>query len=384
MRRFFGLSHLSAGFIAVLVGYSSSAAIVFQAAAAAGASAAHISSWLLALGLGMAATSIGLSLYFRSPVLTAWSTPGAALRITALAGLPMSDAIGAFLVSSALLTLCGVSGWVETLMKHIPKTLAAGMLAGVLLRFGMGIFTALAQQLVMVGLMLAVYLAGRRLNSRYTVLMAFAAGLLWAASQDLLHLEALRLEFSRPLFTAPTFSLSSVIGVSIPLFIVTMSSQNLPGIATLRANGYQTPASPLIAWTGFAGLLLAPFGGFSFNLAAITAAICMSPEADRNPERRYLAAVWAGVFYLVTGLLGATVVSLFLALPKEIVAAIAGIALLGTIGNSLAAALGDHKERDAALMAFLVTASGLTLWGVGSAFWGLVFGLIVLKLNPLK
>jgi benzoate membrane transport protein len=384
MRRFFGLSHLSAGFIAVLVGYSSSAAIVFQAAAAAGASAAHISSWLLALGLGMAATSIGLSLYFKSPVLTAWSTPGAALLITALAGLPMSDAIGAFLVSSALLTLCGVSGWVETLMKHIPKTLAAGMLAGVLLRFGMGIFTALAQQLVMVGLMLAVYLAGRRLNSRYTVLMAFAAGLLWAASHDLLHLQALRLEFSRPVFTAPTFSLSTLIGVSIPLFIVTMSSQNLPGIATLRANGYQTPASPLIAWTGFAGLLLAPFGGFSFNLAAITAAICMSPEADPNPERRYLAAVWAGVFYLITGLLGATVVSLFLALPKEIVAAIAGIALLGTIGNSLAAALTDPRERDAALTAFLVTASGLTLWGVGSAFWGLLFGLIVLKLNPLK
>jgi benzoate membrane transport protein len=296
----------------------------------------------------------------------------------------MSDAIGAFLLASALLTLCGVSGWVETLMKHIPKSLAAGMLAGVLLRFGMGVFTALAHQLLMVGLMLVVYLVGRRINSRYTILMAFAAGLLWAAVNDLLHLEALRLEFSRPIFTAPTFSLSTIIGVSIPLFIVTMSSQNLPGIATLRANGYQTPASPLIAWTGIAGLLLAPFGGFSFNLAAITAAICMSPEADRNHERRYLAAVWAGVFYLITGLLGATVVGLFLALPKEIVAAIAGIALLGTIGNSLAAALADHKERDAALMAFLVTASGVTLWGVGSAFWGLVFGLIVLKLNPLK
>jgi benzoate membrane transport protein len=287
-------------------------------------------------------------------------------------------------VASALITLCGVTGWVETLMKHIPKTLAAGMLAGVLLRFGMGVFTALGQQFVMVALMLAIYLAGRWLGSRYTILLAFAAGLLWAAFKHLIQFESLSLELSRPVFTAPSFSLSTVIGVSIPLFIVTMSSQNLPGIAVLRANGYQTPASPLIAWTGFTGLLLAPFGGFSFNLAAITAAICMSPEADRNHERRYLAAVWAGSFYIVTGLLGATVASLFLALPKEFVAAIAGIALLGTIGNGLATALGDHRERDAALMSFLVTASGLTLWGVGSAFWGLVFGLMVLKLAPLK
>ena len=176
--------------------------------------------------------------------------------------------------------------------------------------------------------------------------------------------------------------MSTIIGVGIPLFIVTMASQNVPGIAVLRANGYQTPVSPLIGWTGLTGLLLAPFGGYQFNLAAITAAICMSPEADRNPERRYLAAVWAGIFYLITGLLGATVASVFTALPKELVAAIAGIALLGTIGNSLTGALQDERERDAALITFLVTASGLTLSGIGSAFWGLLFGLAVLKIDP--
>ncbi len=382
MGRFFSLSHISAGFIAVLVGYTSSAAIVFQAATAAGADAAYISSWLLALGLGMGATCIGLSLYFRSPVLTAWSTPGAALLATALLGLPMSEAVGAFLIASALITLCGVTGWFETIMKHVPKSLAAAMLAGVLLRFGMEVFVSLRSQLGLVALMLVIYLAGRRLNSRYTIPLTLLGGLIWAAQGGLIHYEAVTLTLARPIFTLPTFSLSTAIGVAIPLFIVTMASQNVPGIAVLRANGYQTPVSPLIGWTGFTGLLLAPFGGFQFNLAAITAAICMSPEADSNPERRYLAAVCAGIFYLMTGLLGATVASIFSALPKELVAAIAGIALLGTIANSLSGALLDAKERDAALITFLVTASGLALAGIGSAFWGLLFGLVVLKINP--
>ncbi len=379
-----GLSHISAGFIAVLVGYTSSAAIVFQAATAAGASAVHISSWLLALGTGMGVTCIGLSLYYRSPVLTAWSTPGAALLATALVGLPMSDAIGTFIFASALLTLCGVTGLVEALMHHIPKSLAAAMLAGVLLRFGLGVFVSLSSQLWLVALMLLIYVVGKRFKSRYTIPLTFLGGLAWAAQQGLIHFEAVTVTLARPIFTAPTFTLSALLGVGIPLFIVTMASQNVPGVAVLRANGYLTPISPLIGWTGFTGMLLAPFGGYQFNLAAITAAICMSPEADRNPERRYLAAVWAGIFYLVTGLLGATVVSVFTALPKELVAAIAGIALLGTIGTSLSGALHDEHERDAALITFLVTASGLTLRGIGSAFWGLLLGLAVLKMSSRK
>lgn len=382
MARFFSVSHISAGFIAVLVGYTSSAAIVFSAASAAGADAAHLSSWLLALGLGMAATCIGLSLYFRAPVLTAWSTPGAALLATALVGLPMSEAIGAFVFASALLTLCGITGWVETIMKHVPKTLAAAMLAGVLLRFGIDVFVALRAQLGLVALMLAIYFSGRRFNSRYTIPATLVGGLAWAALGGQIHVDALTLTLAQPMFTAPTFTWSTLIGVGIPLFIVTMASQNVPGIAVLRANGYHTPVSPLIGWTGLTGLLLAPFGGFSFNLAAITAAICMSPEADRDPQRRYLAAVWAGIFYLVTGLLGATVASVFTALPRELVAAIAGIALLGTIANSLGAAVAEAGERDAAVVTFLTTASGLTLGGVGSAFWGLLFGLAALKAIP--
>lgn len=379
MRRLFSISPISAGFIAVLVGYTSSAAIVFQAAAAAGGSAAHVSSWLWALGLGMFATSVGLSLRFRAPVLTAWSTPGAALLVTGLSGVPMGEAIGAFLFSSALIVLCGVFGLFEAIMRHVPKALAAGLLAGVLVRFGLELFVSLRTQLPMVILMFAVYLAGRRHLPRYAVPLSFLAGLLWAAFGGLIRFQAVSLEFAVPLWTTPEFSFSALIGVGLPLFVVTMASQNVPGLAVLRANGYTTPASPLITWTGVTGLLLAPFGGFAFNLAAITAAICMSPEADPKPERRYVAAVWAGLFYLLTGIFGATVASIFSALPHELVAAIAGLALLGTIGNSLAGALGDEREREAALVTFLCTASGISLFGIGSAFWGLLLGLVVLK-----
>lgn len=382
MRRLFSPSHLSAGFIAVLVGYTSSAAIVFQAASAAGGSAADIGSWLWALGIGMFATSVGLSLRFRAPVLTAWSTPGAALLASGLVGVPMAEAIGAFLFASALIVACGVFGLFDAIMRHVPKTLAAALLAGVLTRFGLALFTSLAGQLLLVGLMFAVYLGGKRWLPRYAVPLAFLAGLLCAAGSGMIETGGLALTLAMPVWTTPTFSLTTLIGVGLPLFVVTMASQNLPGLAVLRANGYATPASPLITWTGLTGLVLAPFGGFAFNLAAITAAICMSPAADPDPAQRYRAAIWAGLFYLLTGLFGATVAGLFTALPAALVAAIAGLALLGTIGNSLGAALAEEREREAALVTFLCTASGISLFGIGSAFWGLVLGMLVLKAWP--
>lgn len=381
MLRFFNPSHLSAGFVAVLVGYTSSAVIVFQAASAAGTGPAEISSWLWALGVGMAATSIGLSLYYRAPVLTAWSTPGAALLVTALAGVPIAEATGAFLFSSLLITLCGIFGWFDTIMRRVPRALAGAMLAGVLLRFGMELFTSMQTQPALVAAMLLSYLGIRRFIPRYAIALTLLVGLLLAGLQGSIHFEAVSLQFARPIFTAPSFSATNLIGIGLPLFIVTMASQNIPGIAVLRANGYATPASPVIAATGITGLVLAPFGGFAFNLAAITAAICMSPDADPRPERRYLAAVWAGLFYLVTGILGATVAALFAAFPHELVAAVAGLALIGTIATSLAGALAAEHERDAALITFLTTASGVSLFGIGSAFWGLVIGLVAAWIN---
>ena len=372
-------SAVIAGFVTVLVGYTSSAVIVFQAARATGAGPAEVASWMWALGIGMGLTCIGLSLRYRTPVVTAWSTPGAALIATSAAGLPMSAAIGAFLVSGALMVLFGATRWFERGMSRIPVPLASGMLAGVLLRFGLDAFVAMKTQPGLALAMFVAYLVGRRLWPRYAIVVVLALGTAIAAALGLLTLQDVRLELARPVFTTPTFTLGAVVGLAIPLFVVTMASQNVPGVAVMRASGYgETPISPLVTWTGLATLALAPFGGYAFNLAAITAALCMGREVHEDPARRYVAAVAAGAFYLVLGLFGATVGALFAAFPRELVMAVAGLALLGTIASGLTAALRDDAQREPALITFLVTASGVTLLGVGSAFWGLVAGLATL------
>lgn len=368
------VSSAVAGFITVLVGFTSSAVIVFQAAHALGATTAQVASWMWALGIGMGLTCIGLSMRQRLPVVTAWCTPGAALLITAVDGLSLGEAIGAFMINGLLIAVAGFSGIFERSMSRIPLPLGAAMLAGVLVRFGLDAFLALRTRTLMVLGMFLVYLLLRRLRPRYAALGALVTGAAIAAAQGLLHLEQVPLELARPEFMSPAFSLRALVGVALPLFVVTMASQNMPGVAAIRACGYTYPISVPVGVTGLATLLLAPFGAFTLNLAAITAAICMGREAHEDPARRYVAAVAAGVFYLVVGLFGATVGALFAALPRELVAAIAGLALLGTIGNGLASALAPERERESALITFLVTASGLTLWGVGSAFWGLVAG----------
>lgn len=374
MRSFFSLSYICAGFVAVLVGYTSSAVIIFQAAEAAGATPVQISSWLWALGIGMGVTSMGLSLRYKVPVLTAWSTPGAALLVTGLEGVNLNEAVGVFLFSSGLILLCGVTGWFDRLMKQVPQSLAAAMLAGVLFQFGVQVFGVLSANLLLVGSMLVVYLLARQWWPRYVIPLVLVWGGAVAGAQGLLDSTGLSWALARPVWVTPYISWDALLGIGVPLFVVTMTSQNVPGIAVLRANGYSVPASPLISSTGLMGVIMAPMGGFAYNLAAITAAICMGKEAGTDPEKRYLAAVWAGLFYLLTGLFGASVAALFAAFPKALVVAVAGLALLGTIGNSLAAALADETEREAALVTFLVTASGMSLLGIGSAFWGLLLG----------
>lgn len=375
------VSAVAAGFVTVLVGFASSAVIVFQAAGAVGASTAQAGSWMLALGVGMGLTCALLSLRYRVPVVTAWSTPGAALLVTSAAGLSIQEATGAFLLSALLITLCGFSGWFERVMDRLPLAIAAGMLAGVLLRFGLALFTAMSTRLALSLGMLAAYLLARRLTPRYAVIAALLVGGSIALAQGLLHVDAVRLSLARPVWVTPRFTPGAIIGVAIPLFAVTMASQNVPGVAVIRASGYRVPISPLIGWTGLANLALAPIGGFALNLAAITAAICMGPEAHEDPKRRYVAAVAAGVFYFVIGLFGSTVVSVLTAFPPELVAGIAGLALLATIGGALASAVREENQREAALVTFLTTASGVTLAGIGSAFWGLVLGVVTLLIT---
>ncbi|MCP4980884.1 MAG: benzoate/H(+) symporter BenE family transporter [Gammaproteobacteria bacterium] len=375
-RQHFHLPAIAAGFAAVLIGYSGSAVIVFQAAKAAGASPEQIGTWMMALGIGLGVTSFGLSWRYKMPIITAWSTPGAALLVTSLEGISMPEAIGAFLFSALLITLSGVTGWFERVIDRIPLPLSAAMLAGILFQFGIDAFVSLESRFALVLAMFAVYLVAKRLIPRYTILIVLVVGLILCQFQGLLDFSEFSLVFHLPHAIMPEFSLSALIGVGIPLFVVTMVSQNIPGIAVLRTDGYPVPISPLISWTGITTLITAPFGGFAINLAAITAAICTGPEAHSDASKRYLAGLSTGVLYLLLGIFSGAIAALFNAFPGEFVLALAGLALLSTIANSLYTAVSDHASREAAVVTFVVTASGLSLFGIGAAFWGLVAGVI--------
>ena len=380
------LSAFTAGFVAVLVGFTSSVAIVFQAAQAFQATPAQITSWMWALGLGMGLCSLVPSLLLRKPVMVAWSTPGAAVLASAglSGGFSMAEAVGAFMVCAVLITLAGVTRWFERVMNRIPTEIAAALLAGVLARFGMQAFAAAQTALPLVLLMLGAYLVARRWIPRYAVVITLALAIAFVALRGEMSWSAIRFELAMPVFTAPQFTLSAAISLALPLFVVTMASQNLPGVAVIRATGYDLPVSRLITMTGLATLVLAPFGGYALNFSAITAAICMGTEAHPDRDKRYTAAVSCGLLYVVIGIFGAVVTGLLTAFPKELVVAIAGLALLGTIGSGLAAALRDEPHREAALITFLVTLSGVVVAGVGSAFWGVVAGSIALFVQQYR
>lgn len=371
-------SSVVAGFIAMLTGYTSSLVLMFQAGQAAGLSEAQISSWIWALSIGMAICSIGLSLRYRTPVVVAWSTPGAALLISSLPGVPYPEAIGAFIFASALIVLCGLTGSFERLMRRVPASLAAALLAGVLFNIGIEIFRAVEIQPALVLGMFFTYLLSKRLLPRYAVLAALLVGCLIAGLAGLLDFQRFSLQVAVPVWTTPSLSFAAVFSIGIPLFVIAMASQNMPGLAVLRAEGYDAPASPLISVTGIASLLLAPFGSHGIHLAAITMAICAGPEAHADRSKRYTAAVWCGVFYGIAGIFGATLAALFAAFPAALVLSIAALALFGSIGSGLTQAMQQPQEREAALITFMVTASGLTLFGIGAALWGLIAGVLTL------
>ena len=370
---------LLAGFLAVLIGYASSAAIIWQAAIVAGATTAQISGWMTALGLAMGVSTLTLTLWYRVPVLTAWSTPGAALLVTGLQGLTLNEAIGVFIVTNALIVLCGITGLFARLMRIIPHSLAAAMLAGILLRVGLQAFARLDGQFTLCGSMLLVWLATKAVAPRYAVIAAMIIGIVIVIAQgDVVTTDVVTTDVVfkpvLPTYITPDFSFAHSLSVALPLFLVTMASQNAPGIAAMKAAGYSAPVSPLIVFTGLLALVFSPFGVYSVGIAAITAAICQSPEAHPDKDQRWLAAAGAGIFYLLAGLFGSAITGMMAALPVSWIQMLAGLALLSTISGSLYQALHNERERDAAVVAFLVTASGLTLVGIGSAFWGLIAG----------
>lgn len=377
------LNHVSAGFTAVLVGYTSSIVIILQAATAAGASQSQTESWLLTLGVTMGLTSIGYSWFYRTPILTAWSTPGAALLVTFANQYQLPSLVGAFMVTGVFIFLTGFISPLTRALERIPAPLATAMLAAILMPFCIGAFEAVTTTPVIFVVMFAAYLFSKHLMPRFTMLLLLLIGLLGALLSGDAQLQGGGLSIARPEWVNPYFDMAAILNVSIPLYIVTMLSQNLPGVAMLRAHNYEVPIRPILMGTGSVNIVSAPFGGFSINLAAITAAICLSDTADPDEHSRYRASMWAGVFYLLAGTLASTVVLIFLALPTDIAHMLAGFALLGTLMMCLQNAFKDDGLREPALLTFLVTLSGVSIFGIGAALCGLMIGGVSILMSRL-
>ncbi|MFV0449940.1 MAG: benzoate/H(+) symporter BenE family transporter [Vibrio sp.] len=380
----FNLSHVSAGFTAVLVGYTSSVVIIIQAATAAGATSSQIESWLLALGVAMGVTSILFSWFFKKPVLTAWSTPGAAMLVAAVGQYEMQVVIGAFVISGLLIVLTGLISPLSKALANIPPQLATAMLGAILLSFCVKIFSPVMTNPNIFFVMFAAFLIGKRFLPQYTMAILLAVGIACSIVSGAFDNQNITLNFAKPEWISPNFELSAMINLSLPLYIITMLSQNLPGIAMMRSHAYEVPVKPLLLGTGAANILFAPFGGFSVNLAAISAAICMNKDADEDPAQRYKAVICAGVFYLIAGIWATTVVAIFLALPKKVTQILAGLALLGTLLMCFQTAFKDESVRESALYTFLITMSGVTFLGISSVVWGLAAGLLHIRFMVKK
>jgi benzoate membrane transport protein len=368
------LPAVAAGFLAVLVSYAGPLAILFQAGASAGVSEQMMSSWVWAISIGAAISGILLSLWLKAPIVTAWSAPGTALLVTLFPELSLDEAIGAYITAAAVMLLIGVSGLFDTVVRLIPKGVAAGMMAGILFQFGIGAFTAIDTSPALAIGMLVAYVVFRRVCPKYTLVMLLMVGIILAVLFEGASLSGIRWELALPQFISPQWTLSSTLSLALPLVLVSLTGQFLPGMAVLHNSGYTISTKQVLGVTSLVSLPVALFGGISIVVAAITAAICAGKDAHEDPQRRYVAGVFNGVFYLVGGLFAGTIVSLFTSLPSAFVAVLAGLALLGAITGNLLTALENAREREASLITFIVTASGLSLYGLSSALWGVVIG----------
>nr|WP_059392702.1 benzoate/H(+) symporter BenE family transporter [Pseudomonas toyotomiensis] len=371
----FSLPALVAGLLATTISYAGPLVLIFHASESAGLSQALLSSWVWAISIGSGVLGLLLSLRYRTPVVIAWSIPGSALLVGALPELGLNQAIGAYLVANLILLLIALSGSFDRLIAKLPGSIAAGLQAGILFAFGIEVFKALPEQPLLIASMFVTYLLLRRMAPRYAVAGVLLVGAALTLLGGQLRSEALVLQLATPQWIAPEFSLTATLNLALPLVLVALTGQFMPGMAVLRGAGYQTPASPLIGASAIGGALLAPFGCHGLNLAAVTASLCTGREAHEDPKRRYVAAVVGSLAYLLLGIAGATLVSLFAAFPAALIAGLAGLALYGAFSEALARSLSEPAERDAGLFTFLVTASGVSFLGLSAAFWGLLFGL---------
>jgi len=373
-----------AGFITFLVGISVSAVLVIQAAQILGATSEQISSWFWALGLGIGISGLFLSWKFKYPVATSWSTAGLALIIATGSGYTLYEAIGAFFICGLLTAILGFSGVFKKALSYIPQSLTSAMLAGVLLKFGIALFASLQTNWGFILSILAIYILSKRIWPRYSIVLTVIGGIAVCPLFMEFHTPVVQWSLAQPVWMTPEFSCSAVLGLPFPLFVINMASQYLPGIAMIQSYGYKPHINQLIGWTGLSQTLLAPFGCYSVNIAAISAAISLDDQVHPDPAKRYIAGMSCGFFYILVGLFAATLTSLLMSFPQVFITALAGIALFGTIGHNIALAFHEIEEREAALMTFLFSASGVQFLGIGSAFWGLIFGIIVMLVFKFK
>lgn len=375
--RFNDLMHpVVAGLISVLINYGGTFILVFEAAKVAGLSPELTASWVWSVSIGVGITGIFLSWHYREPIITAWSTPAAAFLVTALATTPYAEAIGAYMISALGFVALGLSGYFEKVIRLIPAGIASGLLAGILLQFGIGAFGGASVDPLLVGFLIFAYVLLKRFTARYAVVGILVLGLTFLFVQGRVDFSGLQLQFATPVFTMPEFSLNALLSVALPMFLITLTGQYMPGMLVLRNDGYKTSADPIVLTTGLGSLIMAPFGSHAFNIAAITAAIATGKEAHEDPSKRWIAGIAAGVFYVLVGVFGVTLAAVFMAFPKTFITTLAGLALLGTIGGSLAGAMADPKSREPALITFLASAANISLFGICGAFWGLMIGLV--------
>ena len=370
------ISATVAGFLAVLISYAGPLIIFFQAAQKAEVSNAMMISWIWGISIGAAAAGIFLSIKYKVPVITAWSAPGTALLVTLFPHISLNEAVAAYITSAVVIFLIGITGYFDKLLKWIPQDVAAGMMAGILLQFGLGLFTATDTMPMIVFGMLMVFLIAKRLVPRYAMVWVLISGVVLCLFLGKMNPVNVNFTLAIPQFIAPEWTWNSTLNLTIPLILVSLSGQFLPGMAIMKLSGYDTPAKPIITATSIASLAVACVGGITIVLASITAALCMGKDAHELKEKRYIAGIANGIFYILGGLFAGSIVMLFSLLPKDLVAAVAGLALLGAIATNISVAMKNESHRDAALITFLATASGMHFLGLSSVFWGICIGVI--------
>jgi benzoate membrane transport protein len=360
--------------MAVLVSYSGPLAIFFQAAQNAGISVEMMTSWVWAISIGAAITGIALSLWFRIPVITAWSAPGTVLLVTLFPELSINEAVAAYITAAVIIFLIGITGLFDKVVQMIPKGVAAAMMAGILFDFGLGAFRALDSVPLVTSVMILGFVLFKFVSRAYFLVLMVVLGVVLSVTALDANLSQLEWRLASPTLIMPEWSWSSTLGLALPLVIVSLTGQFLPGFTILKASGYRFASRPIVSMLSLVSIPTAFFGGITTVIAAITASICTSPDAHENPNKRYWAGIANGVFYLIGGILAGSIVLFFTSFPSEMIAIIAGLALLGAISNSLSAALEDKAHLDASLITFMATASGVSIFGIGSAFWGVVLG----------